>query len=447
MSSATAEQPTLVADAPPAGEPAGAGARSRVALAWRDLLYLLTALPAGIVTFSTLVTGWSTSFSLLITVIGIPVAMITIALTRAMAWVERRRAAIVLGEPVPERYRARLPTRAEDWRSIGVAWQRWKAVLSDPQLWKDTLYELVLLPAGIAAFTIAVTAWSLVIALVTLPAWWWIPPVDDSTFSGVSFDVTSWPVAIAGMVAGLLLVPVAYGLCRGAALACAALASALLGPGAKELEERVERLEETRAGAVDAARLELERIERDLHDGAQARLVAAAMSLGLAEQRLAAGDGEGGGALVREAREETQRALAELRDLARGIRPALLSERGLHEAIVSLTARSGGVPVTVDYAVDGPLPAAVETAAYFVAAEALANVRKHAGATSAAVRVERRGERLEVEVRDDGRGGADPAGGGLTGLRRRVEALDGALLISSPQGGPTVLRAELPCAS
>ncbi len=170
------------------------------------------------------------------------------------------------------------------------------------------------------------------------------------------------------------------------------------------------------------------------------------MELGRAEQKLQAGDTDGAAALVGEAREDTQRALVELRDLARGIRPALLSERGLREAITSLAARAG-VPTTVACDLQGPVPASVETAAYFVVGEALANVAKHAEAQSASVRVERRGPRLEVEVRDDGRGGANPGGGGLTGLRKRVEALDGTLFLSSPAGGPTILRAEFPCAS
>ena len=170
------------------------------------------------------------------------------------------------------------------------------------------------------------------------------------------------------------------------------------------------------------------------------------MELGRAEQKLAAGEDADAAQLVREAREETQRALAELRDLARGIRPALLTERGLRRGdhVARPRARASRRPSSTASA--GRLTPAVETAAYFVVAEALANVAKHAQASSAAVRIERRGGRLEVEIRDDGVGGADPGGGGLTGLRKRVEALDGTLLISSPSGGPTILRAELPCA-
>jgi signal transduction histidine kinase len=211
------------------------------------------------------------------------------------------------------------------------------------------------------------------------------------------------------------------------------------------LARRVEVLETTRSGAVDAQDAELRRIERDLHDGAQARLVALGMSLGLAEQKLAT-DPEGAQRLVAEARAGLGEALEELRDLARGIHPPVLADRGLGAALATLADRSA-LPVTVSVELDERLPPAVESAAYFVAAEAIANAAKHSGADRIAVSAARRGNELVVEIDDDGRGGADPAGGGLTGLRRRVEALDGTLAVSSPPGGPTTVRAELPCAS
>jgi signal transduction histidine kinase len=211
------------------------------------------------------------------------------------------------------------------------------------------------------------------------------------------------------------------------------------------LARRVEVLETTRSGAVDAQDAELRRIERDLHDGAQARLVALGMSLGLAEQKLES-DPEGAMQLVAEARVGVGEALQELRDLARGIHPPVLADRGLGAALATLADRSA-LPVAVAVDLDARLPPAVESAAYFVAAEALANAAKHSGAGRIAIDVTRRGDVLRVEIEDDGRGGADPAGSGLTGLRRRVEALDGTLVVTSPPGGPTVVRAELPCAS
>jgi len=244
---------------------------------------------------------------------------------------------------------------------------------------------------------------------------------------------------------GILLLPLAAALVRGTAAASGALSRIVLGPSRRQLEERVEVLAQTRAGAVDAAAAELQRIERDLHDGAQARLVALALDLGMAEERFDR-DPEGARELVEKARGEARLAMGELRDLARGIRPALLSERGLSEAIGALAARTS-LPTTVEVDLDGRLPAPVELAAYFTVAEALTNAVKHARARSARVRVWRENGRLRIEVRDDGLGGANPNGHGLDGLHKRLAALDGTLAIASPVGGPTVLYAEVPCAS
>jgi signal transduction histidine kinase len=217
----------------------------------------------------------------------------------------------------------------------------------------------------------------------------------------------------------------------------------LVSPRRAEMEERIETLETTRAGAVDAQETELRRIERDLHDGAQARLVALGMSLGMAEQKLS-DDPERAGELLAEARIGAEHALRELRDLARGIHPPVLADRGLEAALRSLVSST---PLPVELSVDvTPRPApAVESAAYFVAAEALANAAKHARAHRVDITIVRTGDSIELEVHDDGDGGANPAGSGLSGLRRRVEALDGRLTVSSPRGGPTTIRAELPC--
>jgi len=217
----------------------------------------------------------------------------------------------------------------------------------------------------------------------------------------------------------------------------------LTSPRRAEMAERIETLETSRAGAVDAQETELRRIERDLHDGAQARLVALGMSLGMAEQKLSE-DPQRAGELLAEARVGAEHALRELRDLARGIHPPVLADRGLEAALASLASST---PLRVGLTVEvAPRPApAVESAAYFVAAEALANAAKHARAQQVEITVVRAGEALELEVRDDGAGGADPRGSGLRGLRRRVEALDGSLTVTSPPGGPTMIRAALPC--
>ena len=212
----------------------------------------------------------------------------------------------------------------------------------------------------------------------------------------------------------------------------------------KKSEARVEELTQSRAGAVEAAESQLRRIERDLHDGAQARLVALGMNIGLAEQQLEK-DPEKAQDHLAEARKAAGAALQELRDLARGIHPPILADRGLEAAIRAL-ADHAAVPVSVDVELAERPPAAVETAAYFVAAEGLANALKHAQASRIDIAVHEREDAIVVRVLDDGRGGVSEAGGGLHGLRQRVEALDGSLRIASPDGGPTVIEAVLPCA-
>jgi signal transduction histidine kinase len=214
-------------------------------------------------------------------------------------------------------------------------------------------------------------------------------------------------------------------------------------PGQEELTQRIDVLTTTRAGAVDQQEAELRRIERDLHDGAQARLVALGMSIGMAEQKLAE-DPEGARELLEEARAGAGQALKELRDLARGIHPPVLADRGLEAAVTAL-ADASPLRVQVHTEIPQRPSAPVESAAYFVVAEALANATKHSQARRVDIRMIRDGEMLSVEVADDGVGGADTDGSGLSGLRRRVEALDGTLRVASPAGGPTVVRAEMPC--
>jgi signal transduction histidine kinase len=231
----------------------------------------------------------------------------------------------------------------------------------------------------------------------------------------------------------------------------AALARSLLGSyGSDELVERVGELEQSRRRVVDAAEAERRRIERDLHDGAQQRLVALAMTLGRAKARL----GDDGDPVVRrlveEAHAEAKLAITELRVLTRGLHPPVLSDRGLDAALSALAARS---PVPVDVEVDAglrPTPT-VEAMAYFVVAEALTNVAKHSGARRASVvvrRVDAAGATLRVVVRDDGMGGAHArTGSGIAGIEDRIAGVDGRLTLDSPAGGPTVLTVELPCAS
>ena len=345
---ATLPQPAAAAVAPgePGGRPAARLGR-RLAL---DTLYLLLALPAGVVTFTVVVAGWSLGLGLLITLVGLPVILATIVVSRWMADVERRRAALVLGAPVQGLYR---PLE-------GGFLQRLRAGLGDRQTFKDLVWHLLLLGIGIADFTIAVTAWATTLGLLTAPAWWWSIAENTGVLDFGLFHVHDWGTAFLAMGLGLVALPVAAALVRGTALGSALLGRALLGADRAALEARVSRLAETREGAVSAAAGELERLERDLHDGAQARLVAVAMELGMAEEQLAE---TGGDDVARErvtaARDETRRALAELRDLARGMRPGLLAERGLEEALRSLAARSP-VPVVVRVELPARPPATVD---------------------------------------------------------------------------------------
>ncbi|MER8047376.1 sensor histidine kinase [Streptomyces sp. NPDC094032] len=249
-------------------------------------------------------------------------------------------------------------------------------------------------------------------------------------------------VALGGAGGLLLLYLSAQGIGQVARME-AELAVRMLGPSqADALEARIAELAASRAEVMDVVHEERRRIERDLHDGVQQRLVALGMLIGRARRGQ---DPERTAELLRQAHEESRRALAELREVAWRVHPAVLDEAGLRHALEAVAERSP-VPVRLAFAVPRPVSKPVETAAYFVVAEAVTNVVKHAGASAVDVQVTGKDGTLEVRVRDDGRGGADPAGSGLAGLASRVAALDGRLSVHSPAGGPTVIGAELPCA-
>jgi len=251
---------------------------------------------------------------------------------------------------------------------------------------------------------------------------------------------------VAMLAVGLLaLGPGAYLLTAWAG-ARAAVARLILAPREAELDERLVEVTRSRARLVDAFELERRRIERDLHDGAQQRLVALTVALGLARLDLPAGSPAA--ARVHEAQEQAKQALTELRELIRGVHPQVLADRGLGAAVAVADA-AGRSPVEVDVDVSLPrrLPGTIEVTAYFAVCEALANIARHSQASRASVRGRLLGDVLTVEVRDDGVGGADPAAGtGLAGLADRIAVVEGRLLLSSPAGGPTVLRVEIPCA-
>jgi signal transduction histidine kinase len=259
--------------------------------------------------------------------------------------------------------------------------------------------------------------------------------------------------ALVGGLVGVALLPVAASVSRGLmALHRAVVAGLLCESERRALERRVETLEDSRKAVIDVEASELRRIERDLHDGAQQRLVMLTIDLGMAVERIDT-DPAGARALVVEAQDQARLALAELRDLVRGIAPAILLDRGLVPALSAIAGRCPVPTVVTSTLPEGArLPDATERAAYFVVAEALANVAKHASAARCEIRVRGEGPpeapRLVVEVWDDGAGGARVVpGGGLAGLSGRVEALDGTLAIESPPGGPTLVRAEIPVAA
>jgi signal transduction histidine kinase len=399
----------------------------------RDVAFHVTGLATSIIGFTLWVTGVSVTLGLAVTVVGLLSALVFFWAFRLFARMERHRAALVLGEPIPERYR-----RGE----ADASWfARLRASAADPATWKDFAWTGICGVLGFALSTAAISLWTSILYLVTLPIWYWAPNPPQS-LGPLDFDTLPRALAAAGV--GVVLIPVCGLLVRGLTrIELAAMVPLLRPPRGEELAERVDVLTTTRAGAVDAQAAELARIERDLHDGAQARLVALAMSLGMAEEKLAS-DPAQARELLAEARGEARTALIELRDLARGIHPPILADRGLEAAITSIAARS---PLAVSIEADLPSrpPAAVEGAAYFVVAEALANATKHSDARTVLVRLTLRDGALAVEVADDGRGGADPRGSGLVGLQRRVEALDGTLTVVSPEGGGTTLRAEIPC--
>jgi len=223
----------------------------------------------------------------------------------------------------------------------------------------------------------------------------------------------------------------------------ARLAREHFGPSERELlEQRIDELAASRAGVLRAVDTERRRIERDLHDGVQQRLVALAMLLGRARRHRAPGQAE---ALLEQAHQESREVLTELREVAWRIYPSALDDLGLQEALGGVAQRSA-IPMRMEFGIPPHLPRPVETAAYFVVSESVTNAAKHSGASSIHVSVTSDGSLLSVRIQDNGKGGADPAGSGLTGLRSRVDALDGCLNVDSPLGGPTTITAELPCA-
>ncbi|MBO9627385.1 MAG: sensor histidine kinase [Microbacterium sp.] len=332
---------------------------------------------------------------------------------------------------------ARLPARAPIDERVRFAFSRWTA--------RDVLWLLV---DGFPAFLVAILIASLPLAALNalaVPFYWYLLPADDPV--GSPYPVTSWELAWTTPLVGLGYALLSLVLIPAVARLLALVEGWLLAaPSRWRLADRVDALTLSRAAALDAHAAELRRIERDLHDGAQQRLVNVVMMLGIAERALESG-ADGAVEQLRRAQDAATDALAGLRRTVHDIYPPILDELGLEGALASLTGRSA-VPCTLDAAGLGRVPAAVESASYFVVAEALTNVNKHSAATAATVTVGRDGDRLTIAVVDDGDGGAvERPGGGFAGIRRRVEAFEGTMELTSPQGGPTTMRVEMLCGS
>ena len=402
-------------------------------LTYGRIAYLLIALPLGIVWFTCLVAAISLGLGTAITLVGIPILLATMYAWRWAAQLERRLIGALTGVQIGDPYR---PDHPEAGWSRNV-----RTRLGDPATWKDLVFLLLQLPLGIASFTIALVVVGLAVSWIAAPAWYWAVP--DGIQLGVATVDTLWEALLLvplGLVVAFIGIPALGQLGR----AYGALAALLLGSNPDpELTAQVTELESARSRIIAAADAERRRIERDLHDGAQQRLVALSLTLRMAETRAEKGDPETAD-LIRNAGEEAGLALKELRDLARGIHPAILTNRGLAAALDDLATRAT-VPVEVTDAPAERLPDQVEAAAYFVVSECLANVGKHAEASGATVSVRTEDGLLLVEVADDGSGGVDVENGsGIQGLRDRVGALGGRLEIDSPEAAGTRVRAAIP---
>ncbi|WP_431963680.1 sensor histidine kinase [Actinacidiphila sp. bgisy160] len=401
---------------------------------WRSLAYLLTGVVAGAVTLVGIVTAAAAGAALTVVLVGLPLLVLTALAGLPVALLERARLRLVDGDPAPGLHvppvrgglwvwlTTRLRERAT-WRELG------HALLFAGLLWPvDALVVTVALavPLSLAATPVLMATVGKGHEAKVLKQW----------------TVTTWPAAWGTAVLGLLLLVLGAYVLGVAAGARAGLTRLLIAPHHRDPGARILELARSRVRLVDAFEAERRRIERDLHDGAQQRLVALTVALGLA--RLDAPPGPLADQLAK-AHEEAGRALEELRELIHGIHPRVLADYGLAAAVADAADRSA-VPVDVHLDLPGRLPRAVEAAAYFVVREALANVARHSAADRAEVNGGHRDGRLFLQVRDDGRGGAEPgAGSGLTGLADRVSVLDGRLSLSSPVGGPTLLRVEIPC--
>jgi signal transduction histidine kinase len=408
----------------------------RGAAVWRVLAYDSFSFFLGILIPCIIVTLLALSVSLaIIFIIGAPVAWYSFSIVAALGSMERSRVAALLDLNLAPPHAP--PTSTSRWGRL-----RQRA--TSASRWREILYLALVLPILAALSVVVISLWAAALLLIALPTFVRELPARsaDFGFMHVHFGGGAYVALAIGVVGLLFVLPQ---LTMANAALNRVVARRMLGPRREtDLARRVNELEISRGAALDSAEAERHRIERDLHDGAQQRLVALAMDLGRARERFDS-DPVQARQLVDDAHEEAKAALTELRDLARGIHPAILTDRGLDAALSAVVARC---PVPVSLSIDLPRrpPAAVESAAYFAVAEALTNVAKHANATRVQVSLAFRSNRLALEVSDNGVGGATLSNGaGLAGLENRVRALGGWMRVISPTNGPTSVMAEIPC--
>ena len=408
-----------------------------------DSGYVLLGLPLALASFVVLLAGTALGIGLMVTVIGLPVLAGTLYAARGLADIERLRLPSVLHQPrVRPHYRAAEPG-ASAWRRIFVP-------IADAQSWLDLAHGIFKLIVTVSTFVVTVVWWAGAVGGTLYWVYdWALPRSPDETDLAELLGLGSSTLSRVGLYTAvgvffLITLPIVV---RGCALLQASFSRAML-TGVAEMRDRIIVLEEQKRAAASAEATALRRLERDIHDGPQQRLVRLAMDLSRARQQLAS-DPEAAGRTLDEAVAQTRDTLAELRALSRGIAPPILVDRGLPSALAALAGR-GLIPIElrVDPELGSPtgrLDPAVENTAYFVVAESLTNVAKHSRATECQVSVQRSGRRLAVSVGDDGQGGAHVAKGhGLAGIADRVRAAGGELVVVSPPGGPTEVRADLP---
>lgn len=403
-----------------------------------DTLYALTAFPLGLLGFVLTVVGVATGVATLIVWVGVLVLAATLVVSSWLARLERVRLVAMQGrEPRPTTYRIASGRQGPLARLI--------APLRDPQMWLDTLWGPLAFVTGLAAFVVTVVWWAAALTGLTYWIWQiWLPESEgnETLASLIGLGDGRLAESLLNLAIGLVALVTLPWVVRGVAWLHASLADVVLN-GRSSMSARVERAEGARDAAQEAEAVALRRLERDIHDGPQQRLVRLTMDLGRARRQVGA-DPEQASATIEAALEQARETLDELRALSRGIAPPLLVDRGLGVALDELVVRSA-VPVTLVHDLPAGLSPHVETTVYFTVSEALTNVAKHSGADAADVRVVPDGTDLLVQVRDEGVGGAHPAKGqGLAGLAQRVAAVGGTLEVDSPAGGPTLVTARIP---